>query len=134
MSTRASLMGPSRWRWGLRGGHEWGVVYMGAGDRGKGLAGVAAERVEHVCRESSPSLRCGSSGRAGDAGVGQDQQVQVSVVEVVRTNPAARTRSMSTSEASKARLCWAANRLTVGSDGSVLLCLSLVWVRSSPHC
>src|SRR5665647_3320976 len=78
MSTRASLMGPSRWRWGLRGGHEWGVIYKGAGDRGKGLAGVAAERVEHVCRESSPSLRCGSSGRAGDAGVGQDQQVQVS--------------------------------------------------------
>jgi hypothetical protein len=64
-----------------------GGELQGAGDRGKGLAGVAAERVEHVCRESSPSLRCGSSGRAGDAGVGQDQQVQVSVVEVGADEP-----------------------------------------------
>ena len=95
MSPRASLIGPLRWRWGLSGGHAWGVELQGAadrafpkgGDRGKGLAGVVTERVERVCRESSPSLRCGWSGRAGDAGVGQDQQVQVSVVEVGADDP-----------------------------------------------
>jgi hypothetical protein len=48
------------------------------GDCGKGLAGVVAESVEHVCRKSAPGLRGGASGRTGDAGVGQDQQMQVS--------------------------------------------------------
>jgi YceI-like domain len=57
------------------------------GDCGKGLAGVVAESVEHVCRKSAPGLRGGASGRTGNTGVGQDQQIQVSLVEVGADDP-----------------------------------------------
>ena len=52
------------------------------GDCGEGVARIVAERVEHVCGESSPGLRCGSSGCTGDSSVGKDQYLQIGVVEV----------------------------------------------------